>query len=129
MHVRRIPLQWTTVYSDDTTVQRVLAASPWMPAGALTGARGVMELRERVGDIKVGIGIEVANVANAPLATAEVEPMTASTGVHFGDSFTALATTTQGRQLVRFVWLTQNATVNELAFARVGGYVEIEERC
>ena len=100
-----------------------------MPAGPVLNIRGTLEMREKMGNIEVGIGIQTANVENAPDATPTVVLARKTTdGVHYGDDYTGVASATKGKQLMRFVWLTANTSGSDLNFARVGGFVDVEFR-
>ena len=125
--MRRAQLNWTTVYANSGT-ERVLPATPWMAAGPIVAARATFEIREKIGDIEVGVGIEVANVTSTPPANTSIEARKTTNGEHFGGDFTPLTTTTKGRQLARMVWLVKNTSTSDFNVARVGGVVEIETR-
>jgi len=125
--ITRINLPWTTVYADSTT-ERSLAATPWMDASKVDQVRTIVEFRERVGDLKVCIGYETADVPNNPGSHAKIGSLLASEGVTFPTAFTDISSATAGKQLIRFVWVTANDSSSDLNPGRVAGVVEILEK-
>lgn len=123
-----IPLTWTTVFATNTS-QRIIPASPWIPAGDIVKVRGTMELAEHTGDLEVGLGIDTANVEDAPDQNPTVIiARQATDGMVFGASYVDVSSATAGKRLARFVWLTANTSTSAFTAGRVGGYVELELR-
>ena len=124
--MRRLILPWTTVFCASTTVISI-PASPWMSCTELAVLAGTMELRNVLGNIQVGMGIEVAVVETTPSTGTTLLTATTNLGMTFGD-FVSIVADTQGKRLMRLVWLCSNTSGTNLSFARVGGTVDMQPR-
>ena len=118
-----IGLPWTVVYANSTS-QRSFPASGWMSAATFTKVKGDFEVRERISDIEVSLGYETANVENSPDAAASIGSFVNANGVSYGTSWSDISAYTDGKTLIRFVWLAKNTSGSSLTMARVGGSIK-----
>lgn len=118
-----IQLPWTVVYANSTS-QRSHPATGWMNAQTFTKVKGDFEMRERISDIEVSLGYETANVENSPDSAATIGSFVTSNTVTYGNSWADISTYTDGKTLIRFVWLTKNTSTSSLTLARVGGSIK-----
>jgi hypothetical protein len=129
---KRIPLPWTTVAAASTSTVG-WPASGWRPAAELKECRGIAELRAitGTGELNVALGIQVANVENAPTdKTAAGELIVGfQTGqsVVYPSALVDLSSVTSANQIYRFVWYTKLTTGTAMTLGRVGGVVEMVE--
>jgi len=124
--ITRIPLPWTTVFCNNVTAIRV-PATAWMPCSEVDKIMGTLELQNVLGNIQVGLGIEVAQVETSPSAGTTLLNATATTGYTYGD-FVSITSDTTGKRIMRFVWLCSNSSGSTLSIARVGGYAMLQPR-
>lgn len=124
--MRRIPLPWTTVFCNSTSAISV-PASAWMPCSEVEKIMGTMELQNVIGNIQVGLGIQVAQVETSPSSGTTLMNATTTTGYTYGD-FVSITSDTTGKRIMRFVWLCSNTSGSGLSIARVGGYADLQPR-
>jgi hypothetical protein len=122
--MKTIPLPWTTVYATSNSA-RVEPASQWFRVGDSAKGRATLEIRELMGDAEVEIGIQVADVENAPGAVTSLTSYKTTNGVHYPTVWVGLIGALEGKQLFRFVYRVKNANTTDLNLVRVCGSVDI----
>ena len=123
--MRTIPLPLTTVCVDGTAVVAIPATN-WMKAADVAKVRANMELRGITGtNMNVGLGYQTANVENAPGGETLLGSYRTSADVYYGSSFESVSAQTDGKVLIRWVWLVKLSSGNTIATARVCGSVDV----
>ena len=123
-NIRSVPLPWTTVYAI-STAEAVIPATGYMTAQEVAKYRGNFDMRAPTGNISVALGYQTCNVESSPDAHTVVTAFETTATVVFGTAFTDIASTMQGKQLVRIVWVTKLTSGGVLAMARVAGSVDL----
>lgn len=95
-----------------------------MPASVFTKVKGDFEMRERISDIEVSLGYETANVEDSPDTAATIGSYQTTNNVHYGSAWTDISAYTDGKTLIRFVWMTKNTSSSNTTLARVGGSIK-----
>lgn len=136
MNIKTTGLPWTTVSSaSDNQAGRFNPSTQWMDPANFEKIRATLELQNICGpDIEVAVAYQLADVENSPQETHVLESYAgpagyrSSEGMHFPNRWDArIAGQAEGRQLIRFGFLTRNksGTGTSLNTARVAGRIEV----
>lgn len=123
-------LGWTTVNANSNGSPGTFwPDTPWMTTSQVGGVRPTMEMRALNGDQEVTMAYQTANVENTPIATDTIGSAVTANGFSFGSAFIDISTDLDQAQLVRFGWMVRNTTTSNITWSRVGGSIEILDKC
>jgi hypothetical protein len=126
INMRKIPIPWTTVFSNDTagTFQ---PATGWYDTSIIAQIRGEFELRARMNQLDVTLAYQTANVETSPDAAVPFGAARSSDGIEFPTGYAPTTTKTDGKRQKRFGFFVKNTTGTAISMGRVAAVLELIE--
>ena len=127
MSFRKISIPWSQVFSVSTTATLFHPATMWTAASEVKQARAGIEIALFEADLTLCPGYQTANVENDVLGEAAIGTYQSPNGVHYPTEWQDMSAATQGKQMIRFGWLTVNTSSATRNRARVAGFIQTSD--
>ena len=122
---RSIDFGWTTVFASTTSpTKATLPISDWMSAVEFAKIRATLELRGKMGNIEVQFGCQTVDSTASPDAAVGVGAFITADGLGNPSAWADLSAITPGKQFIRFVFLTRDASGTTTNLARISAVVD-----
>ena len=129
MRVLRIPLPWATLLSASSGAAVIIPAGPAFSAAGLVQGRATGELRGKIGNLVVQIGLQFSNLEDFTTSPAAVLLGAIMNANQYwpplGTGPVSLSSNSGIYRLARPVWLVNLSSGSTLDYGRAGGEIEI----
>lgn len=98
--------------------------SGWMSAVQFAKVRATLEMRGKMGNIEVSFGYQTADATSSPDTAVGVGATITADGLGNPSAWGDLSGVTPGKQFIRFVLLTRNASGTTTNLARIGAVMD-----
>ena len=127
MSFRKTSMPWTQVFSVSTTSALFHPATMWTAASEVKQARAGIEIALLEADLTLCPGYQTANTENNVLTEGAIGTYQSTNGVHYPTEWEDLSAAMQGKQMIRFGWLTVNTSSATRNRARVAGFIQTSD--